>query len=289
VPPSSAQAPVVLAKLPSSAASSLAIDAMALYVPSYEVGPVYRVPLDGSAPVVLDDLNTLVVAVDATRVYSGSSFAATSQGLVVACEKTGCGGQYTTLASGQGGVQAIAVDEGTVYWGGSAGVMKLSLTGGTPTPVATGISVWNLVATGGTVFVSATTPANNTAALMSMPAAGGTPTVRFASCSGSVSALATDGVNVYYGTTDGTVGSIPVAGGPATTLGQTARGVTDLASDGTTVYFTVTDTPVYSVPIAGGPVSTIADCQSNPTAIAVDSHAVYWANAGDGTVMKLAK
>jgi hypothetical protein len=274
----------------------MAVDSTALYVASYEIGPVFKVPLDGSATSVLDGVSATTVAIDGTRVYTVSPSGGNApQGLVVACAKTGCGGNYTTLASGQDGVWGIAVDDTNVYWASQSpgnSVMKLPLAGGTPTALATGISATNIVVAAGTVFFAGVgSSADGSATLMSVPVDGGATSVVFTPASGnSVSALTTDGQNVYYGTTDGVVGRVPAGGGTATTLGTLSSGgnVGSLAVDCTSLYVvSLGDGSILSVPLSGGPMTTLATA-SGFSGIAVDANYVYWTSPA-GTVLKLAK
>ena len=61
-----------------------------------------------------------------------------------------------------------------------------------------------------------------------------------------------------------------------------------LRIDDLNVYWTANDGTVQSVPLAGGAVTTIAT-GLNPCGLALDSTTVYWTDIGAGTVSKVAK
>ena len=94
------QAPVVLAKL--AAPSGIAVDADERLRRVLRDRPVFEVPLDGGPVVTLDDIGQNTVAINTTSVYTVAGGGGNvPQGIVVGCAKTGCNGQYTTLATGQ--------------------------------------------------------------------------------------------------------------------------------------------------------------------------------------------
>jgi hypothetical protein len=86
------------------------------------------------------------------------------------------------------------------------------------------------------------------------------------------------------GGTPGTTGS-----GQPVLLASTPAGNFGVAVNATTVFWTSEDGTVRSVPIAGGAVTTLATGQTNPEGIAADAVDVYWVNAGsfDGAVTSL--
>jgi hypothetical protein len=120
------------------------------------------------------------------------------------------------------------------------------------------------------------------------PVAGGTPTT-LAATQGSASAIATDGINVYW--TDGpsfssmTISKVPIGGTTVTALksGIGFVGAGGLATDGTNVYWIETSPAgtarIGSVPVAGGSVTTnnlTAPLLIGGATIAVDSTNFYW-------------
>ena len=290
-PHDSAAKPVVLAHV--SSAAGIAVDGTSAYVASYEIGPVYRVALDGSGVTTLHSLSATNVAINSTTVYTVSpSGGSAPQGLVVGCAKAGCNGQYTTLATGQNDVWGVAADDVNVYWtnqapGGS--VMTAPIGGGPATPLSAAGAANSIVAVGGRVIYTGTNGASGTEGMLSIPTTGGSPTVLVPPGGNTgVFALAADCTNAYYQLNDGTIGQVPVGGGTPTVLTKGSQGYgLQMAVDAESGYF-IDGQGIKAIPIGGGAVTTLAT-GVNPGALAVDATRVYWTNLGDGTLMAIAK
>lgn len=290
--------PVVFANVPQ--AYGLAADSTNLYVASAQEGPVSVVPLDGGPVVTLDAIGQYAVALNATGVYTIAS----GKGIVAACPKTGCGGAYTTLATGQFDVGDIAADDRYVYWtnegsvdGQNPGVMRVPVNGGALVALDPEWETQQIVAVDDHVFFIADSNQLYTVS----PDGGISPRIAF--LGNSVSALTADCTNVYFATGDGSVGLLPVDGGSPTILAtgtaSPPESATQIAVDAASVYFIRSETyagpaasgsgVLQSVPIAGGPVTTLATMSYVPNGIAVDADSVYWTNTAAGTVMRIAK
>ena len=120
---------------------------------------------------------------------------------------------------------------------------------------------------------------------------------------GGPNAIAVDATRVYWTVPDpdggggGSVMSVPLCGGPATTVASvTYAGGTiipdALAVDGANVYWAIRDqargapgSQVMMVPADGGTATPVAS-QQHPVSLAVDSTSVYWGDDGNGTVVK---
>ena len=288
--------PVLLAHVNSP--SGIVVDATNAYVASYEIGPVFEVPLDGGPVVALDAIGQNNVAINATGVYTVAGGGGdVPQGIVVGCAKTGCNSQYTTLATGQNGVWGVAADDVNVYWTNQqdvGGIFAAPIGGGPPVMLSGAGPADSVVANGGRVFYAGATTTTGSGSgergLLTVSADGGPSTVLVPpNPDYSVASLTVDCVNVYYQTTDGTIAQVPIGGGTPTTLVTGAgRGLLQLAVDSDRVYFGSTQGDVVSVPIWGGAVTTLAP-GAGPIGVAVDANNVYWTNRDEGTVMKLAK
>ena len=237
--------PVVLATV--AGPSMLAIDCANLYVAPYEIGVVTAVSLADGTTTALNPVAATTVAIDATHVYSVSPGGGDEpQGLVVACPKTGCNPSYTTIATGQTNVWGIATDGESVLWtnqGAPGAVMKAPVTGGPATTLVAEGSADDIAIVGNRVIYTGFVTGGS-GLLMSVPLAGGAPTVLFTPTNGnSVEGLAVDAANVYFTTTDGLVAQMPLAGGPLVTLatGQ-GNGIMGITVDAQDVYWAAWET-----------------------------------------------
>ena len=229
------------------------------------------------------------------------------------------GGSARILATGQTGLEGLAVDGSRVYWTTWATmdprvdplldrVMALPIAGGEPVVLAAGIHEPLDVAVDAT-HVYWTAGGASDGVVMGVPLAGGAPATL---SSGQVypGAIAVDPDFVYWvnGTTTmsppqdnaalmkvAKTGGTPVklATAPVTAL------VSRIAVDSTSVYWSLTGFDagtligtITRVPLDGSAPILLASDQNWPGDIAVDSEAVYWANGGEcigsnGSIMKL--
>jgi hypothetical protein len=96
--------------------------------------------------------------------------------------------------------------------------------------------------------------------------------------------IAVNGSHVFWTSGHGTLQSVPLSGGPVTTVASMSGAETGggVALDSSNVYWTFTASMpaglVLSQPLGGGAVATMATGQDSPFDIAVNSSALFWAN-----------
>jgi hypothetical protein len=76
---------------------------------------------------------------------------------------------------------------------------------------------------------------------------------------------------------------------PTVQVTTSPKEISSLAADGVRVYFTRTDGTVASVPVAGGTADVLASGEADPTSILVDSTSVYWLARTTGEVVQMPK
>jgi hypothetical protein len=100
-----------------------------------------------------------------------------------------------------------------------------------------------------------------------------------------VASLIVQGDNLYWVNAGaGTVGTIPVAGGTATTVPTTARAQYHLAANPTSLSFWDADDGIWTAPLTGGSATQVGTFALPVTAITMDEGNVYWAGRLPGQV-----
>ena len=207
-----------------------------------------------------------------------------------------CGGADTSLTGGDGGDSGPAADSGPTGDSGPNGD-----SGGDATPTAT--CDGGTVACGSQCVDTSSDPKNcgGCGIVCNTQCSAGVCQLIGSSCDGGTPAqvqdnacLTVDATNVYWATglANGSVWSLPLAGGcPMQVIGNQAS-PHGMASDGTNLFFADEGTfntstgSIQRIPIGGGNPTSIATSQPFPLDVVVDATNVYWTNGGDGSVWK---
>jgi hypothetical protein len=195
----------------------------------------------------------------------------------------------TTHAGGLGGVSAIAVAGGNIFWADESlggAVMQQDAASGAVVTLATdqGFFVNSIAADETFVFwVRPGTDGPSDGTLMKVPVGGGAA-IEIAAA--QPNAVAIDHTHVYWTSRDGGGGVMRASKdtdgmGPFTALAVGLGLPYSIAVDDTAVYWTVRDLgTVMSAPkdsTGTGPFTTLATGQINPRGIALDATRVHWA------------
>ncbi len=186
-----------------------------------------------------------------------------------------------TLAWGHTCPWGMAIDEANVYWTDcgdpSAGqVQKVPKAGGPVVPLASGNRLSGIAVDGANVYWVAGTADASSGAIMTVPIAGGTPTV-VAPESGAPAHIAVDASYVYWGELNqGAVMRAPLGGGMPMTVAS-AVGPFQIAL-GDTAVFWMEPQGLMTAPKAGG--MALALTRPSPTlptdGLAVNATTVYF-------------
>jgi hypothetical protein len=193
------------------------------------------------------------------------------------------------LASGVnvGYVDFLAVDSTYLYWTAAASIMRIPLTGGAPTTIATGPPDAEGVAVDAT-YVYWTTYEGGT--ILRAPLTGGSATTMLSGMGFTPFGIAVDAGAIYFTSlSTGTVNVMPLDGGTpsALTTGLPAQsGATGIAVNGSSVYWGRAYEALDEIPLGGGTTMTIAGAQADPFGVAVDDSYVYWTALYGGALMK---
>jgi hypothetical protein len=213
------------------------------------------------------------------------------------------GGAPRVIATDQGGASALAVDSSRAYWSDFSGnaVLTSTLDGGAPTTLATGLAV-----SSDDLLVDATRVFWLENEILSMPLAGGSPTVLVSSpgsSSASIQRFAIDQRNVYWIQYENlpssvtTVLSAPLAGGQPVTIAAVQEQGACIATDGTNVYWATSSTQgvsIWKAPTASdaGAATKLSsgglpgsDCAE----MVVDTSSVYWVEGYKATALGVDK
>jgi hypothetical protein len=143
---------------------------------------------------------------------------------ILSCAKQNCAGSTIVLAQ-SGRSHGIGVDATSVYWATTSGgtVMKVDKNGGASSVLASGTYPYQLAVDESNVYWTDYDYSTGNGTVMSVPIAGGSPVQLAITKDGDTMGIAVDKKNVYFTTGDGKMMQVPKNGGTALTL-STALG-----------------------------------------------------------------
>lgn len=136
-----------------------------------------------------------------------------------ACAKQDCASSTIVLAQ-SGSSHGIAVDATSVYWATTSErtVMKVDKNGGASSVLASGTYPYELTVDEANVYWTDYEYSTGNGTVMSVPIAGGSPVQLAITKDGNTMGIAIDKKNVYFTTGDGKMMQVPKNGGAALTL-----------------------------------------------------------------------
>jgi hypothetical protein len=258
-----------------------------------------KVPVGGGQPSVVaaGQGHPQGIVANGAQIYWSSSTSILSAAIA--------GGPVTTVAAGQAGPWGLAMGTGLLLWINqgtysksfhdgavqglqlsTAGLATLASAQYEPSAIAAdAVNVyWADLGSGAILQAPLGSTGSGATTLVAGPAAG------------APRAIAVDATSVYWtnSKSNGAIMSVPIGGGPVTTLASGQSYPYGVAVDGTSVYWTNSGTgKVIAMALPNGAPQEIASGQSTPEGIAVDTNNVYWITHGtattNGTVMRANK
>jgi hypothetical protein len=278
----------------------LVVDATNVYWTDFSAPAVTKVAIAGGTPTTLASTGLSHPAwfAKGSSFFIGDGDASSMEWLETL--PLGGGAPSTLMQPFSETIDRVAADATYGYWTtGQGGAVVKGAAGGTPLTLVSGLSLAYGIAVDANNVYWSYDFGQNQAAVASMPLAGGTPTTLVSLK--NAGAIALDATNVYWAdaSSGGAIGSVPIAGGPASTISSGWTDVYDLAVFGGSLYWiALVETGgssftsyVLSTATTGGPVTTLfTSTQEFPNALAVDASSLYWVQRDDtntGAVMKL--
>jgi len=269
--------------------SGIALDDTSVYWTNCtSPGSVMKVPKSGGTATRLDSGELGPIGYPAAIGVSAGTVYFIEIGLSHLWTVSTGGGANTIIARGADS-NTLALDATNVYWlkSASGDVLRMPVSGTTPTPITSGQSnPWGIAVDATSVYW--TNFNNATGTVMKAPIGGGAPTT-LATAQDGPHGITVDSTSVYWtNQTGGMVMKAPIGGGSPTILVSGNYSPYAVVVDSTSVYWTEPHLgAVMKVPIEGGPPTTLITGQADAYGIGIDNTSVYWANSSGLTVMKL--
>lgn len=272
---------------------SIAVGPMAVFWTAKSSGNVMSVPLAGGPPMALatGQRNPECIAVDPNGVYWSTIFVPDAALKLLPRGTT----VEQVLYQGTNKVNDFVVRRGVVTWidfaDGKGNVSSMPAGGGRITNHANGqMNPRGVAVDDNNVYW--TNNYGGDTGVRKHELATSTTTV-LASMQGFPFAIAVDGSNVYWSNLDnGTLMSVPIAGGAPAVIAAGQGRITDIAIDESGIYWVDSANGTIMALRRGSTTPiTLATGQTSPWTIAVDATSVYWGtnDFSSGAVMKVAK
>ena len=263
----------------------IAIDATYAYF-TVNDGPLMRVPKGGGTVTTLVSTGAEEVAVDTGSIYWGS--AAGSASSIVKANLDGSNPVTLAAANAPG---TIVLDDLHVYWndflgGGVSAITSVPKAGGTPATIASGDAYFGLALEGSNLYWADLAGPNPwVSTILGSPIGGGTMATLGSATNEAAVWVVADLSRVYWDTQEGDVLSVPLGGGPMTSLVSGGVFGDGMFVDGTNLYYA--GNGIRRLPVTGGTPEVLAGNQTQTFEVAVDATTVYW--TGSEGVFQISK